>query len=649
MINSAEKYPISQLLNIFQDLIYRVPPYQREYTWEKRQLDDFFDDILGNDNGYFLGSMICINRSNDSQKTQVLELVDGQQRMVTLSILFAAIYSILNEYGKNDEETEKSRITSELEHLKLMLVRRKNEDDLRVVPQVSNDDLRIYRSILSRAGIFKSYSFQNPTEDENNLVYKAYDHLHSRLSMLSDSPEGRFEAIMDILDKLRDAMLVKIEVSNTSDAYMLFESLNNRGVELSSVDLIKNKLFQNISGLHPDKIDYYSECWKKLMGYLDDDYKVKERFFRHYYNAFRKNLLSDKEREGIRNSSIATRSNIMLIYKKLIAKDPEEFLDIMLDGGYLYSLIIGRNSDINYPFEKPLLNLLRVEGTPSYLLLLYLFKKKEQLGLDNEHLSNIAKLLVKFFVRRNLTDRPATNSLTPFFMKLIDEITGLSGESVVEKIQNGLILVSSDDDEFREFLKGPIYSESSSLDRYILCTIEAEDWPKKEPIYDLWKKSNERYNWTIEHILPQGKNIPPQWIYMIAEGDESRAKELQAQHKHRLGNLTLTGYNPNLGTLSFVDKRDRKDEEGNFIGYKNRLHLNDDVRDNDKWTIYDIENRTSRLVDKAVQLFSLRKKNELAEIQRDEKKPNPMDRFFLDPDAIQIIKRGDGKPVEEKE
>jgi len=98
MINSAKEYPISVLFNIFQDLIYTVPPYQREYTWEKPQLDDLLDDILENDSGYFLGSMICINRSTSIADIQELELVDGQQRMVTLSLIFAAIYSIIKEH-----------------------------------------------------------------------------------------------------------------------------------------------------------------------------------------------------------------------------------------------------------------------------------------------------------------------------------------------------------------------------------------------------------------------------------------------------------------------------------------------------------------------------------------------------------------------
>ena len=612
MINSADKYPISQLLDMYRDLIYKVPPYQREYTWEKKQLDDFLDDILDNDNGYFLGSMICINRSiGNSTSTQELELVDGQQRMVTISLIFAAIYSIINEREKEPNGD------SELKNLKWMLVQRKNEDKTRVVPQISNDDLKDYRDILTKAGVLPAYLSHNSTCDENGRIFKAYDHLKSRLNLneLSNSLGEKID-IMGVLDKLRDVMLVKIEVSNTSDAYMLFESLNYRGVDLSSVDLIKNKLFSKLGEQKEDEIDYNSESWKLILNYLGEDYKVQERFFRQYYNAFGKTLLSDKERKGIRNASIATRSNIIQIYKKLIEKNPENFLKNTIKAGYLYSIILGRNDDKNYPnLKKPLLDLSRIEGTPSYLLLLYLFENKEQLKLES-HLCNIVEFLVRFFVRRNLTDRPATNSLTPLFKKIIEGIDGLTSAEVVEKIKHELVSVSSSDKEFREYLEGPIYSESSSVDRFILCTIEAEDWPKKEPIYDLWKKSNEKYIWTIEHIFPQGKKIPPSWINMIGEGDEAKAKDLQAKHVDRIGNLTLTGYNPDLSNMSFEKKRDREDEDGKPIGYMNRLFLNNDVRKPikpDEWTIDDIENRTTRLVKRALELFALSEENELTE------------------------------------
>jgi hypothetical protein len=243
----------------------------------------------------------------------------------------------------------------------------------------------------------------------------------------------------------------------------------------------------------------------------------------------------------------------------------------------------------------------------------------------------------------NLTDRPATNSLAPLFQKIIDGFDGLESDGVVEKIKYELASLSSNDKEFREYLEGPIYSESSSLDRFILCAIESNMWPNGEPIYDLWIKLNGKYIWTIEHIFPQGKKIPSCWIDMIGGGDKAKAMDLQAKNVHHLGNLTLTGYNSDLSNMCFEEKRDRPDEDGNFIGYRNRLHLNDDIRILDKWTVKEIENRTVRLADEALKLFAL------TSTPQNVNKPDPMDRFFLDGDAITVIKRGDGKPLDDVE
>src|SRR5690606_12477372 len=92
MIKSVYNYPVSTLLDIESGVIYAIPRYQREYTWSRAQWDAQFDDLLDNEANYFLGSIICINQSQDALAVQSLELVDGQQRMTTLSLLLAAIY-----------------------------------------------------------------------------------------------------------------------------------------------------------------------------------------------------------------------------------------------------------------------------------------------------------------------------------------------------------------------------------------------------------------------------------------------------------------------------------------------------------------------------------------------------------------------------
>ena len=121
---------------------------------------------------------------------------------------------------------------------------------------------------------------------------------------------------------------------------------------------------------------------------------------------------------------------------------------------------------------------------------------------------------------------------------------------------------------------------------------------------DLWRKTDSnQYVWTIEHIFPQGDNIPDCWVDMIAGGDRDKAKEYQSLYVHTFGNLTITAYNSALSNKSFVEKKERKDKNGRFIGYRNGFNLNDDVCDKDEWTVDIIKDRTDRMVKKIMSMF----------------------------------------------
>ena len=158
------------------------------------------------------------------------------------------------------------------------------------------------------------------------------------------------------------------------------------------------------------------------------------------------------------------------------------------------------------------------------------------------------------------------------------------------------------DEEFRTRLLGRIYEENSDVARFVLATL-AEDAMTKETRVDLWRQEKNRFVWTIEHILPQGENLPAEWQEML--GGEEVAAPVQEEHKHRLGNLTITAYNSNLGNKSFPEKRDRQDSKGRHIGYRNGLSLNADLATRESWTPDDIENRTEELAARVIERFPL--------------------------------------------
>jgi hypothetical protein len=605
MIDSVKNYAVSALLSVDEKIIYSIPRYQREYTWGKWQWDTLFEDLVENDKNYFLGSIICINQTKDSLEVRSLELVDGQQRMTTLSIFMAAVYV---HYCNPEFEITDDLIGARL-NLKNKLILKGVKNQSRLVPQVQNNNQQDYRYVLKEAGLFSDADYI--AHMGNRRIMRAYRHFHLRVEEYlneADSIDDKLVVLDELIEKINTATLVKIEVSSHSDAYTLFESLNNRGVPLTAIDLIKNKLLSKLEVSEKGSIDQDYDDWKKVLEELGEDYAVQERFFRHYYNAFKPAL------KDIVNVSVATKSNLMQIYDKLIAHDAKRFLKEVIRHSELYSQII---SNKNVP-EQPKLSyflqdLARVQGVPSYLLMLLLFAKREEFKLDYSHLERVTKSLIAFFVRRNATDKPATRDLTRIFMGIADKLLSnnesgqlvYSSEQVVALIVDALHGVSTDEDTFKKALSGNLYTDNTALCRFLLCAIE-ERYMTRETSKDLWQLRGRKYLWSIEHIFPQGENVPNCWVDMIAEGDKTLAKEYLETHVHCIGNLTLTAYNGELSNFSFDKKQDLKDKlSGEAVGYRNGLYLNKDLVDPDSWTISQIEARTEMLANKILNMYPI--------------------------------------------
>lgn len=604
MIKSVNKYPVSQLFDIESSVVYGIPRYQREYSWGKTQWESLFDDVLENDPGYFLGSIICINQTTDTLAVQRLEVVDGQQRLTTLSLLFAALYQALKQHENALDEDQRV----ELVNLKRKLVLKNTDDTVRVIPQIQNNNLNDYRAVLSDVGVTRRVD--TPSYAGNRKVFKAFRYFQARIEAMIDGKPNALASILGFLDKAGQACLVKIEVASHADAYTLFESLNNRGMPLTAIDLIKNKLLARLENTEPGKVDNYFDVWNRLLADLGDDYSDQERFFRHYYNAFKDELnapfrkVGDKKKDPL--GSEAKRSNLIQIYERLINQNASQHLQDIRDAGRLYALMLGRNEDVAWAqLDKPLKDLERIQGAPSYLLMLYLLVRRQSLALDVTQLGNILQLLVCFFVRRNLTDTPPTRDLTRLFMTIVEKLGGQSGDQVVATIRDELLAVSASDETFRSKLEGAIYEENAGVARFVLCAL-AEQGMTRETWVDLWRFENRQFVWTIEHIFPQGENIPKVWIGMVAAGDGVKAKELQQTHVHKLGNLTISGFNSALGNKSFVEKRDRTDRQGRAVGYRNGLRLNAELAKADTWSTAQIDKRTGVLVDHVMTLFALR-------------------------------------------
>lgn len=589
--------------------IYDIPRYQREYTWNQRDWANLYDDITQNDAGYFLGSFIVVNGTvNSKMDTIHYEVIDGQQRLTTLSLFLAALYTRIMEHKDSIDD---DMMLDDIRPLRNRLILKSDKSMTRVIPQVQNHNLEDYRWIL-KEHIGLDAVMQKPKFLGLRKMSKAFNYFYDRLGEDVGGRDG-IECVRCLLDICRlvcSAVVVQITVDSHADAYTLFASLNNRGVPLSAVDLIKNMLLGKVAGVDDGQLDYYFERWQEVLHNLGDDYKTQERFFRQNYDAFRREVnkpFIGESGSQLPLGSVATRSNLLKIYEKRMESDDGalKVLDELTENSALYSRIIGLDQESpDSELSNQLLELSRAQGVASYLMLLFLFKKQNQLELKDETLALLVKLLVCFFVRRNLTDTPPTRDLERLFISICEslESEGLKGIAAAEYIKKRLVDVSASDASFKERLEGPIYDVNPDMTRYILTVIASPSVTKEmKPLWERYASGN--YVWTIEHIFPQGKNIPDEWVKMVADGDMSKAVEVQEKQVHTLGNLTITGYNSKLSNMPFVAKRDRKDLYGANVGYRNGLNLNDELVNTDTWTGEQIQKRTDKLVGLTLKAF----------------------------------------------
>ena len=606
MIKTVDQTTVAVIFSINSDKIYRIPKYQREYTWGINDWDALFNDVTDNEHGYFLGSYICVN--SGSLNGTILEVIDGQQRFSTLMLLLTALYEKLSEHKDDmddDDRNDLANLRSELANKKQTFAangKKKTEYKQRLFLQKQNMNDEDFSYILYDNGIITDQKTK-PLNFGNRRIAKAYRHFGKLIEdevveIRNEHPNiTEVGALFGIVRKFETAVLVGIEVDTNKDAYMLFESLNHRGVPLSALDLIKNTLIAQAEDASDADNSY--EKWKYILNCVgQDDYSVQERFFRQYYNAFREELNEPYPKTDKRYhlGYLATKTTLLDIYEKMIKDDYKRFLDDLSEKAERYSVIVN-NSDETHEYTETLLDLSRISGAPSYILLLYLMSNQNVLNLTDIDLNEIIKVLITFFVRRNVTDVPNTRKLTQLFMDIIAEVKLLQGNSIVQVVHDRLQAVSAPDSLFEDKLRGPVYDENPEAARFILCSIEAQH-QTKEIYADLWSRdNNKKHVWTIEHIFPEGENVPAPWVQMIAGGDIALAKQHRANYVHTIGNLTITGYNQNLSNMSFEQKRDRTSKDKTKeIGYKNGLYLNKGVVNQTEWTVDKIKSRSDELV-----------------------------------------------------
>lgn len=555
------------------DKQYIIPVYQRIYSWEieecKRLWFDIVDMQKKNKNGHFVGSIVSIAENDSPSDMSKFTIIDGQQRITTLMLLLLA----LRDYAFIHRE-EKSINWKKINNSFL-----KNPDE---------DDDSQYKLLLTETDkdILISLIEKRPIDENlNSRLISNYNYFFSNIKNMDLSLQDIYEAI----GKLQ---IVNINLDRTSDEpQVIFESLNSTGKELSESDLIRNFVLMGLD--NKQQKDIYKNIWRPM-----------EQLFRYE----KQTLLMDRFFRDYLTMKLARIPKLDKIYEefKMYTNNCEfSTLEDLCKDLYMYARYY-TNMIFEQSTNKNLINLYKeikyLKMEVAFPFLLKIHYDFERNLINEDELVSIIKLCISYVFRRNICDIP-TNSLNKTFATLKNEI---NVDDYINSIKAFFILkddykIFPNDEKFSSALKvKDIYH--MRIRNYILSSLE--NFNNKAPI--------NIENYTIEHIMPQTKNLSNVWKKELGKNYET----VQKKYLHTIGNLTLTAYNSEMSNKSFSEKMEMN---GGFK--ESALRLNSYVVKQNEWNEKIIKERASILVEKALLIwkYPIIERNILVKYKNDDK------------------------------
>lgn len=549
----ARKGNIYEILNGNKQFL--IPVYQRFYSWDIDQCKRLWNDIVEMQKqgkvGHFVGSIVNIAEQAMPTGVQKYMIIDGQQRMTTLTLLLLALrdYAIKNPADK----------TINARRIDNMLLKNEYEDgDERYKLLLTETDRDILISLVeekpiregTRSRLIENYKFfANKLADKEIQPAEVYESI------------GKLQIVNITLDRAVD------------DAQEIFESLNSTGKELSESDLIRNYV---LMGLEPsEQIYVYEHLWRPMeqLFVYERQETVMDAFFRHYLTM----KISRIPKLG------RVYEEFKLYHLNCEFGTIRELCQDLLDYAKHYTNIVFiRSSDRD--LKKLYEDIIDLRMEVSYPLLLKIHHDSEEGLITPDELKEILTLCISYVLRRAICEIP-TNSLNKTFATMKNYIRP---NDYVNSIKAFFVMQDTykefpDNDKFEvAFMSRDIYNMRAR--NYILSRLE--NFENKAPIII--------ENYTIEHIMPQNKNLSLEWQADL--GDEWQ--EVQKKYLHTIGNLTLTAYNSEMSDKCFMEKMDM---EGGFK--ESALRLNKYVVLQNTWNEEHIIERAKELAKKAESIW----------------------------------------------
>jgi len=548
----------TKLLNFLQSSKqYVIPIYQRTYSWQESECDQLWKDILraGADEQqfvHFVGSVVHIAQDESTATLQAPKLViDGQQRLTTVSLLLAALAEELGDQepieGFSAEQVRGYYLTNPLE---------RNEKRYKLV--LSQTD---------KASLFAIIDHSPKPHQHSVRVHANFEFFKRKLKELS----GKLEDVCRGLTKL---MIVDVALTRGQDnPQLVFESLNSTGRELSQADLIRNYVLMSLE--HHLQTRLYEQYWRPM------EVEFGQEGYVWHFDGFMRHYLT------VRTGEIPNVRDVYSAFKTYAQSGKVEGVEAIVNeirdyARFYCAMALGTETDPDLKLAFHDLRDLRVDVAYPFLLELYADFNS---GLLSKPDFLAAVRLVESYVFRRAVCEIPTNSLNKTFATFGRD---LKKDRYLESIQAKFLLLPSyrrfpRDDEFRRQLQvRDLYHFRSRS--YWLRRMENHDRKERVPVDE----------YTIEHIMPQNEDMRPEWKTMLGEEWE----RIHGMRLHTLGNLTLTGYNTEYSDRPFHEKRDMK---GGFA--ESPLRMNAGLGSLEVWDEDAIVARAERLAELASKVW----------------------------------------------
>lgn len=555
----AGETTLNKLLNTSRQFI--VPIFQRNYSWQKSQYEQLWFDILRaskfkEKQNHFIGSIVYIDMGTPAGRPQQLLLIDGQQRLTTISILLCAIKDYVQKFNLETKLINLAKIKNQF------LYNSDEIDEDRYKLLLNVQDKETYIKLIDNT----IFTVNKPATN----IIKCYEFFYERIEDFIKQ-HGQIDEIYAGIFKLS---LVSISLDKDSDnPQMIFESMNSTGKDLSQTDLLRNYLLMDLT---PEKqTRLYKTYWKPMEELFGEDiYKNDVNKFDYFIRDF----LTLKSDTGY----ICKINNVYENFKRYYLDNNCEKFAVLRDL-FTYAkyyacidLLQEKDDELKLYWQE----FKKLDSHVVYPFLLKLYDDYSRQILIKEDFKKILQVVISYLWRRAICEIP-TNSLSKTFATLYQAV---DKDDYVNSVIKAFVFKSSykrfpSDYEVREKLQTKdIYH--FRLRKYLLEALE--NYYHKEPI-DL-----NTANYTIEHIMPQNIEHNLSWQQMLGEDWQ----EVHSLYLHSLGNLTITGYNAEMSNKSFVEKVNGES------GFKHsHLKLNESIAQCDVWNKKAIQRRTNILTD----------------------------------------------------